>query len=200
MAKNPEQLNQTQVDVLKWVASGCPLDVYTDGYHHRIVALALHNRGLLSVAGNGKTWHATLTKAGSLWLDAPPTEVLPAQTEADQLVAQVIDAGGTLAVSAAQGLELKRLLQIIRMSLHSANRPRGQKLEIRSEGYRSGPERTLQFIDNLDELVDVKPVPVPERVAKYHSAVREFLDSHGRQYVSKENLARAGRILQALAT
>jgi hypothetical protein len=199
MARDPEQLNQTQVDVLRWVADGCPDGVYTDGWQHRIVARALHNRGLISVAGNGATWRATLTTTGREWLAAPPTDVLPGMAEADQLVAQVIEAGGTLAVSAAQGPELKRLLQLIRMSVHSANRPRGQKLEVRSEGYRSGPERTIHFVDNLDELVEVRPVPVPERVAKYHPAVRQYLDSRRSQHVSKEQLSRAARILQAVA-
>jgi hypothetical protein len=200
MAKNPEQLNQAQVDVLKWVADGCPDGVYTNGWQHRIVARALHNRGLVSVAGNGATWRATLTKAGRAWLDAPPTDILPGTAEVDRLVAQVIEAGGEFTVSAAQGPELKHLLQLIRMSVHSPNRPKGKKLEIRSAGYRSGPERTLEFIDNLDELVEIRPVPVPERVAKYHPAVRPYLDGRGGQHVSKEQVARAGRILQAVAT
>lgn len=199
MARDPEQLNQTQVDVLKWVADGCPDGVYTDGWQHRIVARALHNRGLVSVAGNGSTWRATLTKAGRSWLDAPPTDILPGMAEVDQLVARVIEAGGVLKVSAAQGPELKRLLQLLRMSVHSANRPRGKKLEIRTAGYRYGPERTLELVDNLDELVEARAVPVPDHVAKYHPAVRQFLDRRDWQYVSKEHLSRAARILQAVA-
>lgn len=199
MGRDPEQLNQAQVDVLKWVADGCPDGVYTDGWQHRIVARALHNRGLVSVAGKGATWRATLTKAGRVWLDAPPTDILPGTVEADRLVTQVLEAGGELKVSAAQGPELKRLLQLIRMSVHSTNRPRGKKLEIRSEGYRSGPKRTLEFVDNLDELVDVRPVPVPERIAKYHPSVKQFVESRDWQYVTKEHLSRAARILQGVA-
>lgn len=199
MGRDPEQLNQTQVDVLRWVANGCPDGVYTDGWQHRIVARALHNRGFVSVAGNGSTWRATLTKAGRSWLDSPPTDILPGMAEVDQLMAQVIEAGGELKVSAAQGPELKRLLQLLRMSVHSANRPRGKKLEIRTAGYRYGPERTLELVDNLDELVEARPVPVPDHVTKYHPAVRQFLDRRDWQYVSKEHLSRAARVLQAVA-
>lgn len=199
MGRDPEQLNQTQVDVLRWVANGCPDGVYTDGWQHRIVARALHNRGFVSVAGNGSTWRATLTKAGRSWLDSPPTDILPGMAEVDQLMAQVIEAGGELKVSAAQGSELKRLLQLLRMSVHSANRPRGKRLEIRTAGYRYGAERTLELVDNLDELVEARPVPVPDHVAKYHPAVRQFIDRRDWQYVSKEYLSRAARILQAVA-
>ncbi|PRB08699.1 hypothetical protein [Microbacterium sp. MYb62] len=199
MVRSPEQLNQSQVDVLKWVADGCPDGVYTDGWQHRIVARALHNRGLVSVAGKGASWRATLTKAGRVWLDAPPTDILPGAAEADRLLEQVIEAGGELKVSAAQGPELRRLLQVIRMSLHSTKRPNGKMLEIRSVGYRYGPERTLELVDNLDELVEVRPVRVPERVAKYHPAVKHFLEIRDWQYVTKEHLSRAARILQAVA-
>jgi hypothetical protein len=51
------------------------------------------------------------------------------------------------------------------------------------------------FADEVDE----EAVPVPEHVSRYHPAVKAFLAGVGRHVVSKEHLARAARILQAIA-
>jgi hypothetical protein len=51
MARNAV-LNVKQLAVLRWVSDGCADGVY-GGTAHRLVARALHNRGLIMVTGNG---------------------------------------------------------------------------------------------------------------------------------------------------
>lgn len=52
-----------QFDLLNWVSDGCKDGVY-EGTSHRVSARALHNRGLIRVAGQGKTWVAKITPDG----------------------------------------------------------------------------------------------------------------------------------------
>lgn len=61
-------LNPGQLEILAWVRDGAPEDVYDD-YRPRIVARALHNRGLVTVKGSGAGWSVTLTEDGSFYLD-----------------------------------------------------------------------------------------------------------------------------------
>lgn len=64
-------LNEAQFVVLRWVADGCP-DGVMEGYAHRVSAAALRNRDLIRISGRGRTWHATLTDAGRIYLSSPP--------------------------------------------------------------------------------------------------------------------------------
>lgn len=140
-----------------------------------------------------------MTKAGRAWLAAPPTsDVFPSADEAADLVARVIAADGSLTIEAAQGDELKALERLVRASLHAANRPRGKKLELQTHGYYQ-PKRTVRFVRHFDDLVEPRPVPILEHVGKYHPAVKAFLSEKDWQYVSKEHLSRAARILEAVA-
>lgn len=61
-------LNAAQLEVLTWVRDGTPDGVY-DGYDHRIVARALHNRGLVEVKGRGEQWRVSLTEDGIHYLE-----------------------------------------------------------------------------------------------------------------------------------
>jgi hypothetical protein len=63
MTRPDRPLNPTQLEVLEWVQYGCPNGVYED-WAHLIVARALHNRGLLLVAGHGTWWNAALPTDG----------------------------------------------------------------------------------------------------------------------------------------
>lgn len=82
MARIP--LNDLQLEILTWIRDGTPDGVYED-YRPRIVARALHNRGLVDVSGHGKNWRATLTTGGAYHLehgDYPPSDDDPAATSA----------------------------------------------------------------------------------------------------------------------
>lgn len=86
MAARSKPLNPTQLEVFGWVSDGCADGVYDD-WAHRIVARALHNRGLVAVTGRGAHWHATLTRDGAYYLKytAYPSE---ANTPAEQPAAR----------------------------------------------------------------------------------------------------------------
>lgn len=76
MTPRQAPLNRAQLDVLEWVRQGCPDEEY-EGWSHRITARALHNRGLLVIKGQGKSWSATLTAEGAYYLEHgkhPPSE------------------------------------------------------------------------------------------------------------------------------
>ena len=69
-------LNAKQLAVLRWVSDGCADGVY-EGTAHRLVARALHNRGLIVVKGNGRSWMARMTDEGTSYLEhgeQPPRE------------------------------------------------------------------------------------------------------------------------------
>lgn len=81
MARIP--LNDLQLEILTWIRDGTPDGVYED-YRPRIVARALHNRGLVVVSGSGTTWQATLTEGGTHYLehgDYPPVPDAPEAKE-----------------------------------------------------------------------------------------------------------------------
>ncbi|TFC45883.1 hypothetical protein [Cryobacterium shii] len=61
-------LNPRQLEILAWVRNGAPEDTYDD-YRPRIIARALHNRGLVTVSGHGKSWSVSLTDDGAFYLD-----------------------------------------------------------------------------------------------------------------------------------
>jgi hypothetical protein len=60
-------LNERQLELLRWIADGCPAGVMPDE-SHRISAAALRNRGLATTAGRGATWTAQITPAGTQYL------------------------------------------------------------------------------------------------------------------------------------
>lgn len=95
-------LTEQQVTVLRWVGDGCPDGAMPD-LSHRVSTAALDKRGLVEVTGKRDTWAATITKAGRDYLDAVdgPSPLVPRQANlsaTEQLVQDVIDAGGTLKV------------------------------------------------------------------------------------------------------
>jgi hypothetical protein len=199
MARNPHELNAKQVAVLTWIRNGCPYGTYPQGYEHRIVARALEHRGLIKISGRGANWKAVITAEGAAWLDAPPVEVAPSESEADRLIAAVLEAGGTLQMPEGRESE-QRYQRLVNASLASPNRPRGKKLETRPTGTWGRGPREIFFADHFDDLVNARPVPVPDHVGKYHPAVKAFLKDSNWQYVTKEHITRAARILQAVAS
>jgi len=105
-------LNTAQLDVLRWVAAGSPAGVMA-GYSHRVSAAALRSRGLLRISGRGPRWHAELTDEGRsalARLEAAPSERpvhgggarAELRSKTERLVADVIEAGGTLHPRALQ--------------------------------------------------------------------------------------------------
>lgn len=77
-------VNDRQLEVLRWIADGCPEGKWADDDNvHKISAAALKSRGLATVTGHGRTWTAMVTDAGTHYLEhgnyppsvTPPTAV-----------------------------------------------------------------------------------------------------------------------------
>ena len=198
MGRNAGALSEKQVATLEWIRDGCPaVDAETE-VSRKISAASLRGRGLATVKGAGSTWKASITARGRAWLDAHPATVAADVGGSDGLIARVLAADGHLAIGrdeeAAAGYE-----ELVRLSRHAPTRPRGWRLEVKNAGSWSEPAYEVVLVRHFDDLVEDLPVPVPERVARYHPAVRAYLDDRDRLAVSREHAARAGRILQAIA-
>jgi hypothetical protein len=216
MATNPVLLNRKQIEVLQWIRTGCPANVFTIGYDHRIIARALERRGLITITGRGPTWSAAITETGKEWQYNAPEHgssaavpvgesaaqkqisLPPAETEADRLIAKVQEADGRLILPEDRDTE-KTHERLVRLSLKSPARPKGKKLQIVPTGKWGHGPKAIVFTEHFDDHVEARPVPVPERISKYHPGVKAFLADREWQYVTSEHLPRAGRILQAIA-
>ena len=62
------QLNQRQLDVLRWIGDGCPDRDWPD-QSHKLTARSLAGRGLADVRRKKKIWTATITDAGKYYLE-----------------------------------------------------------------------------------------------------------------------------------
>lgn len=64
------KVNARQLEVLQWVADGCQEGRWPAAdYTHRTSAVALKNRGLVTVKGHGPTWTASVTDAGAYYIE-----------------------------------------------------------------------------------------------------------------------------------
>lgn len=196
-------LTENQVGLLRWVAAGCP-DGAMQGDSHRISAAALRNRGLLTTSGRGPTWSASITPAGSEYLKQVdgPNPPIPRQANASltqQLVDDVIAAGGMLRVpqkrwGSAAGVDYE---QRARMAQLHGKVPRGKRLTTRY----LGAELEICLEDAIPGTdVELHPVPVPQRVTHLHPVAKNFRDDTAKHLVSRAQLPRCIRIIQALAT
>lgn len=217
-------LNAKQLAVLNWIAAGCPDDRY-EGYAHRLSAAALRSRGLVRTRGKGPTWRAELTDAGRSHLglktpraaraeppaagggvlarqmtpNARPTVGPHKPSRTEQLVLDLVAAGGVLRLPARYGQTGPSARQRAYAAQDTGKLPNGKRLTTQI----AGGEIEIRLVDAthngptaVRDLVDVR---VPETVARYHPAAREFRDRTARHEVAKENLSRAVLIIHAIA-
>jgi hypothetical protein len=64
VGRSSDYLSMAQFDLLSWVSRGCEVGVY-EGTSYRTSARAMHNRGLIQIAGSGRTWTAKITAEGT---------------------------------------------------------------------------------------------------------------------------------------
>ena len=199
-----QTLTEQQVSILQWVASGCP-DGGIPGDSHRISAAALRRRGLVTTSGRGPTWTAQVTPAGREYLasvDGPDPPV-PRQANVSltqQLVDDVVAAGGSLRVPrkrwpSTDGIDYENR---VRLAERYRKVPPGKRLVVAA----AGDELEIRLVDAPDREAPVRltAVAVPEKVACYHPAAREFSDRAERHEVSRVLVPRAKRIVHAIAT
>ena len=198
MGRNADTLSEKQVATLEWIRDGCPAVDEATEVSRKISAASLKSRGLATVKGAGATWKASITPAGRARLDAHPTTVAEAVGGPHGLIARVLDAKGHLAIG--DDVEARAAHEeLVRLSHHAASRPRGWRLKVKNAGSWAEPAYEVVLVRHFEDLVEERPVPVPERVTRYHPSVKAYLDDRDRQMVSREHVARAGRILQAIA-
>ncbi len=198
MGKNPDTLSAKQVATLEWIRDGCPaVDSAVDA-SRRISASSLHRRKLGVVKGRGTTWKASITRAGTTWLEQHPTpkaEVL--EGGPGDLFARVESAGGHLAIGANPAVKAAHQ-ELIRQSHLSPARPKGWRLEMTGSGYGNGGPQKIALVRHWEDFVDLVLVPVPDHVARYHPLVKAFLADRDWQMVTRDHVPRAARILQAV--
>lgn len=63
------RLNARQLEVLQWIAAGCPEDHWPpDEFGYKTSAKALKGRGLVTIKGHARTWSAKVTDVGTHYL------------------------------------------------------------------------------------------------------------------------------------
>lgn len=175
-----------------------------EDYSERITAGALRNRGLVTTTGRGRTWSAAITKEGIDYLARvdgpnPPIPREPNRPVSQRLVDEVIAAGGTLRVPrrpwGAAGTGQPDYERRVALAEHRGVVPPGKRLVIT----RDRGELQIDLRDAPEGSPTAPmPVPVPERVARYHPVVTEFRGQKDRHEVSRAQLPRVSRILQGL--
>jgi hypothetical protein len=174
---HPKTLTEQQLDVLRWVAQGCP-DGVMQGYSHRISAAALRGRGLVKTSGRGETWTAKITPAGRDYLhqaqrpDAPRPRQ-PNTSVTAQLIDDLVAAGGTL--------------RFPRVSYYN---PDGVDYEQRA--------RLAQQFGKVPDDKRLVVKPISGKVVRYHPLVARFRNSADRRAISRAALPRVLRILHGL--
>jgi hypothetical protein len=158
---------------------------------------------LVTIKGRGPTWSASITAEGRAYLEhaAKPDAPLPRQANVSvtqQLVDDVVAAGGTLRVPRRKFHKRGEVDYTRRAELaqNYGKVPPGMALVT---AIASDDELEIKLVDAFgghgSELV---PVPLPEKVSRYHRVVREFRDRADRHEVSRAAMPRALRILQAV--
>jgi len=200
----PKTLTERQLEVLGWIGASWLDDVMV-GVSYRITAAALRGRGLVKIDGRGPTWSTSITDAGrallSNWDSSNPSPLRPANgSVTEQLVADVIEAGGSLEVArrhyGGAGVDY---VQRARAAERYGKVPAGKRLVVTPLSFATS---RIDIIDApTGTALELRPVPVPRMLtrARYHSAVRTFFDSADRHDISRAALPRVLRLLQALA-
>lgn len=199
MPRSPEHLNDKQRRVLSWIERGCPEGEYVDdNYGHRITAKALAGRGLLRITGDGPSWKATLTAAGTARVVAEKSMALAGAASSEsrtdaahELVARLEAAGGALTIEKSDDeVDYVKLVESVN---RSDARPRGKKLKCGQKHWTRAWPLVIEYDDFFWDLVDVPKVPLVPPRARLGPHTKAFADSRSDQFVTKEMIPRASR-------
>ena len=197
-------MTQRQVDVLRWIGDSCPDGVMVEaGRPERITAGALRNRGLVTTTGRGPTWSGSITDAGIDYLARvdgpnPPIPREPGRSGTQTLIDEIVAAGGTLTVPARRWGAPPGTPDYERRVANAERRgvvPAGKRLVVT----RSPGELHIHLRDAAaGSPMAALPVPVAERVGRYHQVVTEFRALEETHQISRAGFSRACRIANAL--
>lgn len=214
-------LNPTQIAVLGWVGDGCPEGVHSD-WSHRVTARTLHNRDLITIKGQGKTWTATLTKDGSYYLSHGeyPSGTPKSHESATLTVAPVPPSPSTRRSPTAKkpGPMDQMMTSLKEAEGHRITIPRDQESRYRqlaTAAKRFGriPEKmriTIGWAEDGRRTVTLEPLPawqtrvlkplkVPRRLTEPSDVITTLSESETFQ-VSGKPRQRALRLLEVLVT
>jgi hypothetical protein len=196
-------LNDVQTALLRWIGDGCPAGVHEGEVTHRIVAAALRRRGLVTVTGRGPTWKAALTDEGRIHLERVGAGTAPPQRQenvsvTDQLITELVAAGGSKTFHRAGGrrgsVDYERRAAL---AVRYGKVPAGRRLVVRRLSWQ---EVEISLVDAPAELRPPAAIAVPDHVSRFHPVVAAFRKASDCHEVSRAQLPRASRLLQALVT
>jgi hypothetical protein len=214
-------INALQREVLHWVAEGCPAGVM-QGDTHKSSAVALQSRRLVKISRRGGIWNAGITEGGRNYLETghyPPrrspttvkvldtikhqpgeheqTKAPAAASPAEQLVARVVEGGGSLEMPGRWGKDAIALHNLMDSVNRFGKAPDGQRLVV-TDINRNRVALSLE--DDPRALRPVVTFKVPERLSNAHPTARVYREDRDRHEVSSAHLSRAVRLVHALAT
>src|SRR5450759_5387028 len=165
-------LNARQLEVLHWIAGGCPGGVM-QGHAHKTSAVALQSRRLVKISRRGGVWTAQITEAGHAYLETghfparlPPSSAKPSKT--------------TKPEPAVRNSDKERNAPLLIVPDHWNN-------AVISQGDDPTPSPVTSF-------------KVPQRLVKPHPTALAYRDDWDHHEVSTAGLSRAVRLVHALAT
>ena len=171
-------VNPRQLEVLRWIADGCPSDVMED-FSYKTTAVALMNRGLAVVSKRGG-WHASITESGRYYLaHGAYLEPSPGPPQPKRPHTHVL-------TSAAA--ETKPVVR--KDSQSSPHKPFPDEAE--------PAEAAVKPTEPPMPAKPVRNVAVPQRLLKPHPVIAEARDG-GALPVSKSLVPRLVRVAHALA-
>jgi hypothetical protein len=207
--RRTESLTVRQVEVLQWIAEGCPDGVWQD-FTYKTTALALASRGLVTVDRRRNHWSAALTEAGGFYLQHGryPTDPTPAgESAADtapgvdsftaDLLHQLVSGAGQVTVESPTQRQRARYRRAIHHLITSHEIPDGYVL--RHHGRDQG-DLTIRLVRAVDAATTepALKVDVPHTDAEVSPEVRALVAGM-RMAVTEPTMPRAMHILQAIA-
>ena len=224
---NRQTLNERQIEVLRWIADGCPSGIWAaNDFTYKVSSNVLANRGLADVDRRRGKWSATVTNAGRYYLEhlayppivetegdadgpheprkrasrasfsQPQAPALRPVAKSDQLVSDVIAAGGRLEVTSKDGQPNYGLL--VQHAIRRGAVPAGKLLKL--EGGGGWGKAVVTLTDAPDWMTaDQEPVEIAETLRRPHPAIARLREDRDRLGLRPALRARALRVLDALA-
>lgn len=212
-----QPLNDRQLATLRWIGAGCPYGHWED-FSYKTTCYSLAARGLAEVDRRPSSWSATITEAGSYYLEHgrfPGATLVELQARAKASGRHRNGAVSAAEFAAAIMRELEasdsdvfefghddfyfNSREVEAAAVRSPWRPVGKKFTLESAGNWQDRRYTARFVYDPAASVSRSDVSVPARVSKLHSVAVAYRDDPDRHEVTKPSLARACRVVHAIA-
>lgn len=221
MPTNKPLLKPHQVEVLEWVAVGCP-DGVMAGTTYKTTAAALQSRKLVRVTRKGGAWAAMVTEDGQYYLEhgryrgnpSPHRRAAPiarsvavpsrdagrppgrrGKAPVDALLEQVIAAGGELRVTRNE--DGRQFGNLVKSAIRFGKVPEGKLLTV--ETGRRWEDLVIRLTDPPAwQTAVLEPVAVPKTARSLHPLIAQLRDDPRVTSISHPSRGRALRLVQGL--